>query len=556
MKSPQPLALLLTLLLPGSVASFAASGAPVSPEWAEIWRRDLDLLAEELPRRHPDLFASLPRPDFEEDLARLRGRVEDSAHHELVTELARIVAAVGDGHTRLTLPLAPGSGFFQGHSETPPPLHPDMLLRTLPIRLYPFSDGLFVERVAKRHGAAAGARVVGIGGMSAAEAIAAVSPVVQRDNPMQVKNHLPERLVIPEILHARGVAETMERVPFHLETADGRRLTLELAPTPPGEQVEWVDARRGAERPLPLSLQQRGRNIWFTYLEDARAVYCQYNEVYGSDEETLEQFAERLFAFVDSHEVDKLILDLRFNRGGNNSLNQPLLHGLIASRKLQRAGSLYTLIGRATFSAAMMFAVDLEKHTPTLFVGEPTGSRPNHYGDSRKLRLPGTGLTVRISSLYWQYSSPRDERRWIEPHLPAALSAADARAGRDPALEAILEPAPRRPAGAAAVGGRWRGRFNPDYGLLEITAALEQAAGGWSGSLDAPAAGLEAASLLEVSFEPPTLRFVLPIPSGQLVFSGTLEGDRVVGAAAFGQLSIPFVLERDEHRSEAAAAGN
>ena len=118
--------------------------------------------------------------------------------------------------------------------------------------------------------------------------------------------------------------------------------------------------------------------------------------------------------------ADKLkgfIIDLRNNYGGNNSLNRSVLHGLIRARKLQQPGSLFVLVGRRTFSAAMSLVVALEQNTNAIFIGEPTGGSPNSYGDSRKIKLPDSGITVRVSTLYWQKSDPRDKRTALEPHV-------------------------------------------------------------------------------------------------------------------------------------------
>ena len=73
---------------------------------------------------------------------------------------------------------------------------------------------------------------------------------------------------------------------------------------------------------------------------------------------------------------------------------------------------------------------------------EPTGARPNMYGDNVQIVLPNSGLVVNASSLHWVYSEPRDARPWIVPDIAAELSSADYRARRDPALEAILRHVP------------------------------------------------------------------------------------------------------------------
>jgi len=172
--------------------------------------------------------------------------------------------------------------------------------------------------------------------------------------------------------------------------------------------------------------------------------------VRNKPEETVAEFFDKVFAFADARQIERFVLDIRRNGGGNGYLNQPIIHGLIKRDLINQPGKLFTIIGRGTYSAAMMLTDDLEKHTKTLFVGEPTGASPNMYGDAEKIVLPNSGLEVWASALRWVYSEPRDSRPWIAPDIPAALTAADYRAGRDPALDAILRHMPS-PADAATV---------------------------------------------------------------------------------------------------------
>ncbi|MDP8909094.1 MAG: hypothetical protein M3N47_08240, partial [Chloroflexota bacterium] len=64
---------------------------------------------------------------------------------------------------------------------------------------------------------------------------------------------------------------------------------------------------------------------------------------------------------------------------------------------------------------------------------------PNHYGENGAIDLPHSGLHVSVSTLWWQYSHPLDDRPWIAPDIPARLSAADYVANRDPVLSAALD---------------------------------------------------------------------------------------------------------------------
>ncbi len=48
------------------------------------------------------------------------------------------------------------------------------------------------------------------------------------------------------------------------------------------------------------------------------------------------------------------------------------------------------------------------------FVGEPTGSRPDHFGNPIKVRLKHSGLTLRVSRLHWSSYTAFDEREGLK----------------------------------------------------------------------------------------------------------------------------------------------
>lgn len=398
------------------------------------WNTDLSHLARELPKTHPHAFHTISRDTFEKEIEALKAKSVDMEPYEVVVDIARIVAMVGDGHTRLTFPA---EGFFQGHTKTEPPKDPALTFNPLPVRFAIFDDGLTIVRAAEER--LVGKRVTRIGAMSAEEAIVAVSPVAHGDNEWQKKEIVASSLAMPEVLEARGVIASREEVPV---TLDG------------GETIVL--------KPGKLAMPPAQKPWSFRHLPEADAVLFDYDEVANTPEETLAQFAERMFAFIDAQPVSKLIIDLRDNYGGNGSLNRSVLHGIIRSKKLQAPGSLFVLTGRRTFSAAMTLAVALEQHTNAIFIGEPTGGSPNSFGDSRKILLPSSGLTVRVSSLYWQTSDPRDKRKAIEPHVFAAPAVTG-----DAALAAALDYFGGAP--SSTITGNWSGVISVEYQRIPFT---------------------------------------------------------------------------------------
>ena len=438
---------------PTYVTAQQPTARPLRLDSAQVaaWRQDLQYMAEQMAQRHKNLYHSVSPAAFDSAVAALDRRIPSLARHRVIVEMARIVALVGDGHTNIAPTRDPKIGF-----------------RTLPIRLYFFKEGLFVRAADSAHAGLAGSRVVRIGRATPEQAYAKVRELVGRDNEMDARFFAPFLLSMPEVLQAVGVVDDLERVAFTLERA-GRLSTVTLHPAgsapmmPSDTDVSWwpdsgwVDMRDARVHP-PLWLSRDPRKqYWFEYLPQAHLVYLQFNKVGNQEGETLADFSRRLLSFVDTAAVERLVLDLRLNRGGNGSFNRPLLLSLIKARRLEGNGRLFILIGRSTFSAAQFMVNQLEQYTDAVFVGEPSGGKVNSYGDSRKIVLPNSGITVRVSTLWWQ-EDPRDNRQWKAPDIAAELTAAEYRTNVDPALDAVLGYRPEQPvaelmARALATGG-------------------------------------------------------------------------------------------------------
>jgi hypothetical protein len=483
---PRHLGLACALVLLPSLAR----SQPISSEWVAKWRTDLAFAADSLPAKHPNFFHDVKPAVYRAALDSLSARLPQLQQYEIVVELARIMAMVGDGHTRLTFPFDSKADFFTGHSSTAMPKIPGLVFRHYPIRFGLFADTLWVTQTDAAHRELLGGRVVKLGQSSVAEAIAAIAPTVHRDNDSQLKDLEPTWLVCPEVLKACGVVADMEQASIVVEQGKGH-VTATLAPVPPGTAVSWLEARDTAHPPWRDRLPERSH--WFTQIQGTKFFYARYREVKDDAQESVAAFADSLFAAIETAQADRLILDLRGNMGGNGFLNRPLVQHLIRAERLWQPAGLWALVDRGTFSAAVMLAADLELKMPTILVGEMTGGRPNSYGDSRKIVLPQTGITVRVSSLYWQLTGPNDKRSGITPHIPVDIRFADWRANRDPVLDVALAPADA----AADFAGTWSGDVGWQAERLGLQLDLQRQGAGWTGKIDVPDDGLHDAPLQE-----------------------------------------------------------
>jgi len=463
---------------------------PMSREWVGKWRSDLTFAADTLPRIHPDLYHAVSREQFRAALDSLSASLPRRSQASATVELGRIMAMVADGHTRLTFPFDTTAGFFTGHSVTPPPRIPGLVFRHLPIRLGLFADGLFVIKTDEAHRGLLGAHVLRIGDRSADSAIAAVSPTIQRDNDAQVRDLLPTWLVVPEILEACGVTPTASRV--RIVATEPATHEVWLEPVAPGRAVSWLELPR-ASAPRRRD-EHPERRYWFERVPGTTFTYARYREVVDDASPTIAQFAAALFDSLAARDDSRLILDVRGNVGGNGFLNEPIVRGMIREPRLWEPGAMFVITDRGTFSAAAMLVAALEAHTPAVFAGEKTGGAPNGWGDSKRVTLPNTGLTIRVSSLYWQTTDPRDTRDGFTPLLPTTTTFADERDGRDPPLDRIL--AWERTPGAP--GGRWTGTLAIRNERVALTLTFRQDGDTWTGTIDSDDFGLKGAALKDV----------------------------------------------------------
>jgi len=389
------------------------------------WQEDLKYLTEQLPLKHPNAFHSVSREQFQSAVRELNEEIPNLNRNQIIAGMMRIVSLIGDGHTSFS------------------PLHDASLgFHYLPVQLYLYKDGLFVQKAMPEFKELVGTRVISIGNASAEQAYRAVAELTPHDNEMGIRSFAPVYMVIPEVLHGLGFNDSEESVKFVFEV-NGQRIDKILRPVGkivPLQQGGPMDTEgwANAVASVPLYLKQRHEPYWFEYLPESKMLYMQYNQIRDKKDETVADFCKRVFEFAENHIVEKFVLDVRFNLGGNNYLNKPVLVGLIQSRKINQRGKLFVIIGRNTFSAAQNLVNEIEKYTNAVFVGEPTAENVNFYGDHEPIILPNSKIPVMVSTLWWQNMDPRDHRKWTSPQISAELTSLDYKSGIDPALESIL----------------------------------------------------------------------------------------------------------------------
>jgi hypothetical protein len=368
------------------------------------WRADLAQLATEISSNHPGAFARVKEADWRKAIADLDEHVieYDDAHIEV--GLLKIVAMVGDSHTRVFLPHA----------------------QAYPVELLWFDDGVFVGGAAPANGWAIGKRVTAIGGRAIDDAIATLAALVPHENDAHLRDEMPALLADPIALTGTDLAFG-DSVTYVIE--DGKA-TRELTVSP-GPAVSLVPPQT-----LPLHLQGPTQlAYWNRYVDDQKLLYLQYNRCADDQRAgTFADFAAKTLAFADQHPVDRFVVDLRRNDGGDSRILEPLVDGL--AKRPALAGRVFVLIGRTTFSSAVLNAIELKKKLGATLVGTPTGGSPNGYGEIKMFELTNSHLRGQYSTKLFSDDLYRGQT--VTPDLPVHVTSADWFGGRDPAMDAVL----------------------------------------------------------------------------------------------------------------------
>jgi Peptidase family S41 len=400
----------------------AAQARPSAPSTPADDVRELGRSIEQI---HPDPFRSVSRQTFESEVSALARRAPMLSRDELLVGVMRIIALLGprNGHT----------GLFPGDPAHGQELH------LYPLRLYAFTDGLYV--VDATDGSLVRGRVVAIEGVPIDTVLSRVEPLAPRDNPSNLRGIAPHFLLTAEVLDGLGIAKAAGPAVFTLERPGGQRVDVPLTAIPALRYVSsFPDPLYGhypailPSAPRPLYLSGSARRLWARTLAGGRAVYVGYNAVQAPTP----AFLRKLARLARGAKVRRVVVDVRLNGGGDNTTYGPLM-SLFSSPAVNTRGRLFLLTGRATFSAAANFAAEIDRDTRAIIVGEPTGGGVETYGDTFPVLLPTLGWTVHIAQRYHERKkSKNDHRLAIEPDVYVDLTSAQYFSGRDPVLERAL----------------------------------------------------------------------------------------------------------------------
>lgn len=392
------------------------------------WQEDLRFLQKTVHEKHPFLFKKVKQSDWDATVEKLYNEIPKLQEHEIKVGFARIVSMFQYGHTLIRFGAVAEKG-------------------VLPINLYHFKDGIFIEGTQKTHQKTLGAKVLKVEDVDIHKALSKVRPVVPAENDQYFKGYGLKFLTVPAVLHAQGIiANYSDQITLTLEK-EGKVFDYTFSSIPLKEMSRdynltipndtWLSVRKNDKTPLYLK-HLNEKFFFFEYLPDTKTIYVRQSSVFDDKSEKLKDFYARLFTFIDTNDVQKLIYDVRLNGGGNNYNNKPLIQGLLARPNINKKGKFFYIIGRNTFSACQNLTNEIENYTEAIMIGEPTAENKNFYGDNTKVTLPNSKITTYLSFAWWQDMPQWENKEATMPHFFKEMTFDQYQNNQDPIFDLAM----------------------------------------------------------------------------------------------------------------------
>jgi hypothetical protein len=399
----------------------------------------------------PDLDRAYP-PQARERAKSLAHDLERDAaslsHEAFVLRVMEITALADNGHTAI--------GENAWRKDTP----------RVPLRTYPFADGLYVVRAQSAYTELLGARIDAIDGHAVEDVFRAL-----RRYAGGTDEHRRRRLLAiyesPAFLAEAGLARERHALTYSGVLADGRAFERRIeaqdrdraAPVSSSARLLFPSDPAGAEHMasllslgpmLPVSLRERSRLFSISPLAP-NGLYVMLSDNRGNDDESLPAFLARVLERCAHDSPAYVVLDFRMNGGGDYTLSHPFVVAL--DELLRDKSHIYVLTSPWTFSAAITTVTALKTYGrgAVTIVGEPVGDRLDFWAEGGGMMLPNAGFGAYYTTGRHIYDGACDaiDCYWLNRFYPVRVDTLDPdiavpstfaayRAGRDPALEAVL----------------------------------------------------------------------------------------------------------------------
>ncbi|MDR1983385.1 MAG: hypothetical protein LBQ28_00960 [Prevotellaceae bacterium] len=391
---------ILILFFVAAINSFAYSQEFTKNDFLE----DLEFIKTTLPQKHINLFEKISRSEFEKRIDYIKSLADFLNTETFINELFKLLVPIGDEHTRV---------------ET---LHQTIA----PIRFEMFKEGIFVTEISPEYSNMLLAEVIGVNERPISNVINEFKKIIMNQNQSYFSFFLLYYLNNIPILKGLGIVDSEDEITYTLKNTNNNIVKIKFDFTSENVGKSMIKANG--------YLQTNKNNYWYKYDSIKNEIYFNYSSCRNDEQYPFSKFNTDLFENIKKNKPQKIILDLRYNGGGNSTVLKPFLKEIKKSY-LNKTGKFYVLIGRTTFSSALLNAVELKRNFNIILIGEPTAGSINHYGEILDFMLPRTKAKIVYSTKYFE--NWKGKNGPLYPDVEINYSVENFKANKDEAIEYI-----------------------------------------------------------------------------------------------------------------------
>ena len=382
-------------------------------------KEEVEYMCEKLEKKHKNLYHTISKEEFkarEEKLINELPSIENETDYYFA--LTELISSLKDAHTRVkdNMLIEKDTKFYKFNIEK-------------------FDDSWVLTGIDEDNQDKLGYKVKAINNVD-------INEIFNRT--LEVYPHENSYVLINSFSNYAKIGQLLKRIKVIDDISENISLTLEDEKE--NEEVLNVPLGNYDESSHLCLLSNQVKLMDTEYLQDIyywskklndETYYIQYNVCAEDDSLKMSDFKKIIASDIKDNNFKKVIIDLRYNGGGNSRIIEPLydeLSKLKADLKFQ----VYILIGNRTFSSALLNAYDGSKQLGATLVGEPTGGNLNHYGEVKTFNLPYSGFTITYCTKYFENVKGYDKDA-LYPDIKSSIKLDDYINGVDTVVQTVID---------------------------------------------------------------------------------------------------------------------
>ena len=379
---------------------FTSFGSQAQAITKSQWKEDIIELQKLLKEKHINLYHQTPAYLFDTEFKKLISKVDSLQDYEIILEITKLVALAKDGHT----------SFFPYFDQKV------VKFPQYPLVFSQFEEGLFAIAVPSKFSKISGLKLLSIDGIPIYKIKEKLIPFIPRDNDAEVTYTYPDFITNAKLLYYVGIAKNQTNADFGFEL-NGKLFTINIDAISDSVFVnqEWYAARELLRKTassihptflflnkFTLSNATKRETYWAKVIPENKTLYFQYLSCFDQKNRPtfLDYVRDSVFKILEKNPTYKLVIDMRYNSGGEPMTASPLIVGILERTILFQKQRPIVLVGTRTFSAAATNVMQLKRFCNAILIGQYSRAKPNSPSEGRGFELSNSKLQISISTEY------------------------------------------------------------------------------------------------------------------------------------------------------------